>query len=229
MNYRDLSFSVDERVVDLGVTGVYFAMGDLENREYDPTFDDLCREVVDQFLDRDSADRDPTSDPVLAGFRDLHTAVGRSNRQNVASPENLLRIIQRSGRLPRVNLLVDIYNLVSVRTRLALGAHDIARVSGNIRLALTDGTERFVPLGSAEAKPVHAGEYGYIDDAGDVICRMEVRQVEKTKVELTTTECFYIVQGNSATNAEYVWAAAHELITLTKEYCRGNERILYGP
>ena len=226
--FQTISLDVDEKVLALGLTGVYFVMGDLRNRPNDSRFDQIRGEVMGSLASQVAA-MDFKEDPILAGFRDLHTAVGRSNRDNIASPENLLRLLRKNGDLPSINLLVDIYNLVSLKTRLALGAHDLAMVDGNIHLRLTTGKERFVPLGSAEAKPIHPGEYGYVDDADDIICRMEVRQVEKTKVGIGSTECFYIVQGNAATESSKVWSAAYELIELTKEFCGGNERILFGP
>jgi DNA/RNA-binding domain of Phe-tRNA-synthetase-like protein len=219
---------VDERVLGLGLTGVYFVMAGLRNQPDDPRLQPLVAEAVGA-LDALASKDDLKADPILSGFRDLHTAVGRSNRDNIASPENLIRTVQKSGSLPRVNVLVDVYNIVSLRSRLALGAHDLSKVEGDIRLSMTTGTERFVPLGSSEPKPVYADEYAYIDESDEVICRMETRQVEKTKVVLDTTECFYIVQGNKATSPQYVWDAAHTLIALTKEFCGGEERILFGP
>jgi DNA/RNA-binding domain of Phe-tRNA-synthetase-like protein len=155
--------------------------------------------------------------------------VGVSNRKNVASPENLLRWLLKNGELPALNVVVDIYNLVSVRTRLALGAHDMARVTGGITLRLTNGSEGFVPLGSAEAKAVRAGEYAYVDDGNDVLCRLEVRQVEKTKVGPGTTGCFYIVQGNAATPDALIREAAGEVIALTTRFCGGEARMLHAP
>lgn len=223
-----LVFNIEEKVIALGVAGVYFVMDGLVNGLGDPGFEEIRRETIGRVANL-MGDADLKQDPVLQGFRDLHTAIGRSNRDNVASPENLLRLLQKNGDLTSINLLVDVYNLVSIESRLALGAHDLAHVDGNIHLKITSGDERFVPLGAAEAKPIHVGEYGYVDDANDVICRMEVRQVEKTKVGLDTTACFYIVQGNAATDCDYLWQAATRLIELTKEYCGGRERILYGP
>ena len=165
----------------------------------------------------------------LKGFRQLHTAIGCSNRKNVAAPESLLKHVVKSGQLPHVNLLVDIYNLVSLETRLALGAHDIDKITGNVSLRLTTGQEKFWPLGEAAPRPVRADEYAYVDDGNDVICHLEVKQVEKTKVNLDTTRCFYIVQGNQATEGQYVWDAAQRLIDLTQRFCGGQPRILFKP
>ena len=91
------------------------------------------------------------------------------------------------------------------------------------------GTERFVPLGASAPESVQPGEYSYVDDANEVICRMEVLQVEKTKVELHSTDAFYIVQGNQASSREVLLSATDELIGLTREFCDGEARMLYVP
>lgn len=223
-----LQFQMTDEVRALGLTGAYFTLEGLANAPAHPAFDTLRAAALAEVLEGLTAEAIPI-DPVLTGFRDLHTAVGVSNRKNVASPENLLRALLRSGGLPTVNLVVDIYNLVSVQTRLALGAHDLAQVEGDIALRLTDGTEGFLPLGSPEPKTVRAGEYAYVDGGNDVLCRLEVRQVEKTKVGLATTGCFYIVQGNAATPPDLIRRATEDVIALTTRFCGGEPRMLHTP
>jgi len=56
-----------------------------------------------------------------------------------------------------------------------------------------------------------------------------VLQVEKTKVELHSTDAFYIVQGKEASYRETLLSAADELIGLTREFCGGEARMLYVP
>ncbi len=225
----DLGFTIAPEVLALGLSGVYLVIEGLENRPTDPAFDALLDAELPALRERYAVPEFIKTDPVLAGFRELHTRVGRSNRRFVASPEALLARFQRTGALPRVNLLVDIYNLVSLQTRLALGAHDVARIVGDVCLRLTDGSEGFHPLGAAEPEPVFPGEYAYCDAANDVLCRMEVLQVEKTKVTEATAAAFYIVQGNMHTPPTALHAAAEELIALTTRSCGGRARLLYPP
>jgi len=225
----DLGFSIAPEVLALGLSGVYLVIDGLENRATDSACDALLDAALPALRERYAAPEFIKTDPVLAGFRELHTRVGRSNRRFVASPEALLGRFQRTGALPRVNLLVDIYNLVSLKTRLALGAHDVAQIAGQVCLRLTDGSEGFHPLGADVPEPVFPGEYGYCDAANDVLCRMEVLQVEKTKVTEATTAAFYIVQGNMHTPPTALHAAAEELIALTTRFCGGTARLLYTP
>ena len=105
-------------------------------------------------------------------------------------------------------------------TKLALGAHDLAKTEGNISLKLTTGNENYIPLGSEEAKVVKAGIYSYIDDANDIICFSEIRQVDKTKVTNESEDIFFIVQGNKETSDKYVEEVAKELITVVTYYLR---------
>lgn len=224
-----LGFTIAPEVLALGLSGVYLVIEGFENRDSDPAFDALLDAELPALRDHYAAPGFIKADPVLAGFRELHARVGRSNRRFVASPEALLGRFQRTGALPRVNLLVDLYNLVSLKTRLALGAHDVARIDGDVCLRLTDGSEGFHPLGAPQPEPVFPGEYAYCDAANDVLCRMEVLQVEKTKVTEATTAAFYIVQGNLNTPADTLRAAAEELMALTTRFCGGVARIVYTP
>jgi DNA/RNA-binding domain of Phe-tRNA-synthetase-like protein len=225
----DLGFTIAPEALALGLSGVYLVIGGLENRATDPAFDALIDAELPALRERYAAPEFIKTDPVLAGFRELHTRVGRSNRRFVASPEALLGRFQRTGVLPRVNLLVDLYNFVSLKTRLALGAHDVAQIAGDVCLRLTDGSEGFHPLGAAAPEPVFPGEYAYCDAANDVLCRMEVLQVEKTKVTEATTAAFYIVQGNMNTPSTVLHAAVEELVALTTRFCGGSARLLYTP
>jgi DNA/RNA-binding domain of Phe-tRNA-synthetase-like protein len=221
-----IDFSISDAVASIGVRGVYFAIEGVENsggmEQFEPLFKSGCERVLNE-VSRESL----KADPVLVGFRDLHSAVGRSNSKNIASPENLLRLLEKRRELPRINLLVDIYNLVSIQTRLAIGAHDLAAVTGNIQLRMTDGTETFLPLGQTETQKVDADEYCYVDDGNDVICRMETRQVEKTKVTADTKNVFYIVQGNLNTPEQDILNGARNLIDLTTKFCGGRVRFLH--
>ena len=84
--------------------------------------------------------------------------------------KRLLKNLLKKQEFHKINPLVDLYNLISMDTKLALGAHDLDKIEGNITLRLTQGNENYISLGSEEAKEVKAGIYSYIDDANDIIC-----------------------------------------------------------
>lgn len=99
-------------------------------------------------------------------------------------------------------------------------------VDGDVTLRFTDGTEKFIPLGQTEPIPVGAHEYSYCDDANEVLCRLEIRQVNKTAVDETAKNIFYIVQGNEATSDEYLKETAQRIIDTTIQYCGGEGEMI---
>lgn len=221
------SFSVAPDVLDLGWIGACFIMNDLCNRDSDSEFDRLRDETIAKILSGTTWEQ-LKADPILLGFKQMHETIKHSNRETTAAPAKLFQMLERNGAFPHVNLLVDIYNLVSLETRLAMGVHDCAKISGDVTLRLTNGTEGFIPIGTPELK-ARPGDYAYIDDNNDIICWLEVRQHEKTKVTPDTTRCFYVIQGNTATPPGYIQAATVKLIDITQKYCGGTAQMLYTP
>lgn len=212
-------------VRQLGVNALFLTISGLDNHSPAPGFEPFFESEI-QKLQTGLTAAVIREDAILQGYRQLHDAIGRSNQRFVAASENLLGQLLRNHRAPRVNRLVDLYNLVSMKTRLAFGAHDLAKTEGNIELRCTTGKERFMALGAPTPTVVGPGEYGYFDDSGEVICRMEVRQCERTKVEPATTECFFIIQGNPAVSPEALRAAGRDLVSLTTRFCGGQARWL---
>lgn len=225
MSYDSVRFSISPEVSALGVSGICFAATNLSNKRRSGEFDAVVEQSLRTVLSMpEESDAD---DPILADFQRLHAAVGVDGSV-VASPQALLATVRRIRRLPRISLLVDIYNLVSIETRLSLGAHDLARVHGDISLRLADGSERFVPLGTSEPQPVKKGEYCYIDGASDVLCWLEVRQGDKTKLSLETREAMFMIQGNRAASVPYLRAAHDRLVELIQRFCCGVVRPLWA-
>jgi DNA/RNA-binding domain of Phe-tRNA-synthetase-like protein len=225
---QPFTFTVSPEVRALGVNNACFLLRDFQNRQSDEEFEAIRREAIREVKHHWTRERLKT-DPVLLGFRKLHEAVGRSNKKYIASTEKLLALLLATGDLPRVNLLVDIYNQVSVQTGLSLGSHDIEKVVGGIHLRLTEGTESFISMGETAPKPVGAGEYAYIDEADRILCRLEVRQADATKITFDTRNCILIIQGNAAVGEASLRRAADELMSLVKRFCGGREELIYAP
>ena len=50
--------------------------------------------------------------------------------------------------------------------------------------------------------------------------------MEKTKVDEQTTNVFYIIQGNEATDQELLLATARRVVDETTRYCGGTGRVV---
>ena len=220
-----MQYFVEQAVLDAGIKIIFAAVYGIDNHGEDPAWAEY-REARLQELAAEYAELDVHADPILEGFNLLHDKTGVKRRKNIPASENLIKLLKKNNGMFYINQAVDIYNLISLESKLALGAHNIYRVDGNVTLRFTDGSERFVPIGQTEPIPVAAHEYSYCDDANEVLCRLEIRQVEKTKVDEEARNIFYIVQGNEATPDELLTQTAQRILDLTGKYCGGAGEII---
>jgi DNA/RNA-binding domain of Phe-tRNA-synthetase-like protein len=215
------TFEIDPRLAPLGIQGCFLVMDGLQNRDTDLVFEEIKAQSLQAILAENSWEG-VRNDPALQGFRELHTQAGFSDCNYPAAPEVLFDAVLRSRRLTHINLLVDICNLVSLETKLMLGAHDLDQVCGNIHLGPMTGAEKYIPQGGFEEQAMLPGGYAYIDEANDILCLLDSRQAEKSRVRLQTTRSFYVLQGHRNTPAYVVERAAERLIDLTTRFCGGD-------
>ena len=221
-----MKFTLEPEVADLGIVCACVVIDGIENRSSSDDFDQYRQDLFEQLNTHYTPDRVET-DPILDGFRTLHDRTGRSNRKFPSSSERLLELFLKRGSIPSISVVVDIYNCLSLDSFLSIGAHDVSAIEGDIALRMTDGQERFWPLGKDTQEAVPAGEYAYVDSSDELLCWMEVRQAEKTKVRLDSTSCVYMIQGNPNTSLEFIEEITDRLVDLTQIHCGGRERILW--
>lgn len=157
------------------------------------------------------------AEPAVAGYRELHRQLGKSGRQFLPSQESLFKQIFKRGAWRAIDPLVDAYSLVSLRTRVSIGAHDLAQLRLPVCLDVTVGGEQLLAIGEAEPLTLTAGEYCYRDAAGQVLGRMECRQAEATKVTAATREILFILQGHAQLSGDTLREVAAVLCTTLDE------------
>ena len=149
----------------------------------------------------------------IVGYDELHRQYGKRSKKIKSAPETLIRGILKKGSMPRINYLVDIYNIISIKYAIALGAHDLDKIKGNMVLKFITGEEVFQPIGATELEPIFSGEYGYIDDVtNELLCRLEARQSNTSKLSETSTKILQIIQDNRKTTKEYLYDAKNEML-----------------
>lgn len=219
-------FNVTQEVLDLGVKVKAVVIEGIDNTTISPEYLAYRKEAIQQ-LQKKYEGINAKQEPIVQGFYTLHDQVGVRRRKNPPASETLIKLLQKRNDLPSINKLVDIYNIISTDTELALGAHDIDKIDGNVTLQIQDGTERFIPLGSNEPQPVKAGEYSYIDDSSEIICHLEIRQVNKTLVDENSKNIYFIIQGNEVTPSSLLDETAQKLIDRVTQFCGGQGQIIY--
>lgn len=220
-----MNFVVDNDVKKLGIKIKAIIIFNIdnksENKDYNLWRESKVKELVEKYKNYDIK-----SDEIIENFYKIHESVGVPRRKNLPASENLIKLLTKRESLVNINKVVDIYNIISIESKLCLGAHDIDKINGIVHLKITDGTEKFLPLGTDELKKVNKGEYAFVDDDNNVICWLDIRQVDKTKVTEDSKNVLYFIIGNQATPDVLLDEVANDIITLTIKYCGGScERV----
>ena len=215
-----VELSISSKMIKIGIKIAWAVIYDISNNKINSRFITKKNRAIDE-LSQVISPEVIKKDFILQGYRDLHDKVGRSNRKYTSAPESLLNYFLRTKSIPTINPVVDIYNLISLNSKLAIGAHDVAKLKGGVNLKFTAGSESFTPLGSQKTKIIPMGEYAYIDDSNRVICRLECQQSDITKISPTSSQILFIVQGNDNTTHELVNTTLLKLVDDIKDFCEG--------
>src|SRR5207245_9542815 len=94
--------------------------------------------------------------PRPRAYRDFFCRVGVDPTKVRPAAEALLRRVIQGKPFPRINALVDGYNLASAETRIALAAFDIANLRGDLRMRRSRPGETFLGIGMRHPSPSRA-------------------------------------------------------------------------
>lgn len=164
----------------------------------------------------------------MVELHSIFRKVGVNPRKLQPSCERLVQLVLKRGAIPSINNLVDTYNLVSLRSNCSLGAHDLDRLVPPVRLRFLNGDESFVPLGGREPEPFGRGEFGYVDARNRLICRLDVRQADFSKITPETTNALLIVGATRALGTVHVQRILAETVEEITRVCGGSGEILAG-
>ncbi len=85
--------------------------------------------------------------PGVRGSRAAYKAFGRNPGRYRVSSEALLRRVRRGDALYRVNSVVDVNNLLSVKSGLSFGSYDISQLRGGVTLRRAGPGEGYEGIG----------------------------------------------------------------------------------
>ncbi|AZM63677.1 MULTISPECIES: B3/4 domain-containing protein [unclassified Streptomyces] len=167
--------------------------------------------------------RAPHEDPHMAAWRAAYTAFGSKPSRTRNSAEALARRALTEAGLPRINLLVDLYNAVSVAHLIPVGGEDIDRVRGGMRLVRATGEEDFVTVAGGEETVEHPdpGEVVWRDDAGVTCRRWNWRQGPRTRLTEETVSGVFLLEGMAPLPVPELERAAAELAGLLEKFSPG--------
>lgn len=151
--------------------------------------------------------------PAIAATREAYKRCGKDPGRYRPSAEALRRRLMRGIPLYQIDTLVDLINLVSLRTGYSIGGFDADKIDGtHLELGIGKAGEPFEAIGrgilNIEGLPV------YRDNRGGI--GTPTSDEERTKMDMGTTHILAIINGYSG--SEGVREAAEMIGRLLVEY-----------
>ncbi|MFF3464041.1 B3/B4 domain-containing protein [Streptomyces sp. NPDC001984] len=167
--------------------------------------------------------RAPHEDPHMAAWRETYTAFGSKPSRTRNSAEALAKRALSDAGLPRINLLVDLYNAISVAHLIPVGGEDLDHIRGGMRLVRATGDEDFVTVAGGEEVVEHpdAGEVVWRDEAGVTCRRWNWRQGPRTRLTEETTSGIFLLESLAPMPVPEVAQAGFELAELLEKFSPG--------
>lgn len=224
-----MNFIVAEDCVELGLRAGAVVFRNVRVADSGPALRSEIATEIESIRARFHSVAEVREGVTSAGFAEVLRKVGVNPRRDQPSVERLLNFALKRGDLPRINSLVDAYNLVSVRSLCSMGAHDLDRFTPPATLRLLTGSESFTPLGADAPQVVTPGEFGYVDAAGRVLCRLDLLQADFSKVTASTINALLIVEGTTAHAPDVLRRALDTAVQMVTRHCGGTAEVVSFP
>lgn len=218
-----MKFRIEDKIFvdfDKPVIGVIIARG-IDNSGDDLEISKLLREE-EQNLRKKFEGMEVAEHPHIAPWREAYRKFGSKPRDFRSSIEALSRIVLRGSEIRKISKLVDLYNLISIKYLLPVGAEDLDKMEGDLVLGFAKGDESYTPLGEEENDPPQKGEVIYQDDKGVICRRWNWREGDRTKITNQTTNAIVMIESLAPIPKDVAEQAIRELAELIKKYCGGS-------
>jgi DNA/RNA-binding domain of Phe-tRNA-synthetase-like protein len=184
-----------------------------------PTDENLWTEIhsAELELQRGYKTEDINKIPAIQATRKVYKLLGKDPNRYRPSAEALCRRIVKGVGIYKIHTLVDMINLVSIRTGYSIGGFDADRIQGNLMLGVGEKDETFEAIGrgvlNIEGLPV------YRDFAGGI--GTPTSDEERTKISEQTSHLLMIINGYSG--PEGIEEATDSSVRLLEKYAKAKE------
>jgi DNA/RNA-binding domain of Phe-tRNA-synthetase-like protein len=184
-----------------------------------PKLEELKKTVIEEA--RSSYDLEKLKDrPVLKAYRDFFWKIGVDPTKIRPAAEALIRRIVAGKPLPRINTLVDAYNLASVKTEIAIAALDADRLRGDLKMRFSAEGEGFLGIGMNKPVRLRGGEI-VVEDEEKLVAVYPYRDAEDSKVTEATRNIILLFCGVPGINKDKLTEAMTVASSFIIRFCGG--------
>ena len=160
--------------------------------------------------------------PTFRPYRKFFWGIGIDPTKIRPAAEALTRRILAGKPLPRINTLVDAYNLASIKTRIALATFDADKLEGKILMRFAEENEQIVGIGMDKPFVMKGGEI-VLSDEKKLIAVYPYRDADNTKVTESTKNVSIVVCGVPGISKEMLESASKITLEYVTRFCSGEK------
>ncbi|MFX1452748.1 MAG: B3/4 domain-containing protein [Promethearchaeota archaeon] len=154
-------------------------------------------------------------------YRDFFWELGIDPTKNRPAAEALIRRVLKGKSIPRINCVVDAYNLASMESGVPLAAFDADHLKGDLTMRFAETNEIFLGIGMKEAKILKGNEL-IINDQNQIIAIYPYRDAEDTKVTKITKNVTLLICGAPGLEKDLLNSAGDLALDYITQLCGGS-------
>ena len=162
--------------------------------------------------------------PTFRAYRDFFWSIKIDPTKIRPAAEALIRRILAGKTLPCINTLVDVYNLASIKSRIALATFDADKLEGDLLMRFAEEGERFYGIGMEKPLILKGGEI-VISDKEKLVAVYPYRDADSTKVTDKTENITVVVCGVPGIPKRDLENAYQVTVEYIKRFCGGEKGI----
>lgn len=199
-----------------GLRVVELKMEELTVRNFDPALESFKREVQERIRRRIASLEQVKDQPIFRAYRDFFWRVGIDPTKVRPAGEALTRRILGGSGLPRLNTVVDSYNLASVETSIAIAAFDGETINEDaLMMRRAVKSELFRGIGMSSPDSLTGAEVVVEDqESHRLVAIYPYRDSDDCKITERTKGVLFMMCGVPGID----YAALERARNLTREY-----------
>jgi DNA/RNA-binding domain of Phe-tRNA-synthetase-like protein len=219
-----VALTVDARVRDrfpelnIRITNLKVVKVDRSNIELESFKKEVLKQVSEDYNLETLKDID-----TFRAYRDFFWRADIDPTKIRPAAEALIRRVLAGRPIPKINSLVDAYNLASIKTGIDLAAFDEDKLKGDLTARFAESGEEFFGIGMTEPMKLKGGEI-IIADEEKIIAVYPHRDSDQTKITNSTHNVLLMICGVPNVDQETLHKAEDTAVEYIVKFCGGSRR-----
>lgn len=217
MEYIKIDAPLQSRFPGLAAQIIRFKCVNIKRE--DSSLEQFKNEVFEEVRSRWNVD-ELRDDPVFRAYRDFFWKLGIDPTKNRPAAEALIRRVLRGSPIPKINIWVDAYNLVSILTAIPIASFDVDLLKGELLMREAKLGEAFLGIGMDKPVSLSGGE-AVIQDDERLVAIYPYRDADYSKVTQETNNILMLMCGAPGISKDKLEESSNETRRILPRFCGG--------